>query len=295
MQRVLITGATGFIGNHLTHKMVAEGFDVHILMRSESRMPWNAQITCKITVHHYDGTIESMQRSVQAAKPDLVIHLASLFIAEHRPQDVSALVLSNIMMGAHLLEAMQENGVKHLVNTGTLWQHYLNEAYEPVNLYAATKQAFEDLASYYVKSSSLKMLTLKLYDTYGLDDRRGKLISLFQKMCQSGELLKMSPGEQKLGLVYIDDVVNAYKMSVEAVQQQSEASHESYFVVPKAFYSLKETAAIFEKVNRCKLNIEWGGRPYRNREIMKPFVGEKLPDWEAEIDLEQGLERMLES
>ena len=67
---------------------------------------------------------------------------------------------------------MKEVGVKILVNTGTSWQHYENKDYSPVNLYAATKQSFEAILQYYVEVASLKAITLKLFETYGLDDPR---------------------------------------------------------------------------------------------------------------------------
>ena len=67
---------------------------------------------------------------------------------------------SNITFGTQLVEAMVANGCYQFVNTGTSWQHYENDEYNPVNLYAATKQAFEDILRYYVETSALRVITL---------------------------------------------------------------------------------------------------------------------------------------
>ena len=58
---------------------------------------------------------------VGAARPDVVFHLASTFVAEHSTEDVAALVESNLLLGTQLAEAMRVHGRTLLVNTGTAW------------------------------------------------------------------------------------------------------------------------------------------------------------------------------
>ncbi|MDZ5724904.1 NAD-dependent epimerase/dehydratase family protein [Acetobacterium sp. K1/6] len=99
----------------------------------------------------------------------MVVRLASLFVSEHNASDVDKLFMSNVVFGAHLLEAMKTLEVNYLINTGTNWQNYCGSEYNPVNLYAATKEAFEDIAKFYTQTTSLRMITLRLYDTYGID------------------------------------------------------------------------------------------------------------------------------
>ena len=66
-------------------------------------------------------------------------HLAARYIAANAYEDIGGLVKDNIEFGTELLEAMKANNINHFVNTGTAAQHYENEAYNPMNLYAATK------------------------------------------------------------------------------------------------------------------------------------------------------------
>ena len=79
-----------------------------------------------------------------------IIHLASLYLASHRPDQVADLVNANILLGTSLLEAAKLAGVRWFLNTGTIWQNYqspeCSDEYHPVNLYAATKQAFITMA-----------------------------------------------------------------------------------------------------------------------------------------------------
>ena len=126
MPTALITGATGFVGSHLARRLVQEGWRVHILSRVDSRLA-EAEEFAYVINHIYDGSTDSMLNCVVQAKPDVVYHLASLFLSQHKVKDVNELIQSNVLFGSQLLEAMKENQVTNLVNTGTSWQHYNNE------------------------------------------------------------------------------------------------------------------------------------------------------------------------
>jgi nucleoside-diphosphate-sugar epimerase len=134
-----------------------------------------------ITVHEFDGASSTMDEIVKRSNPDVVFHLASLFLSQHRPENVEPLIQSNLLFSTQLVEAMVNNGCKLLVNTGTSWQHFEDAHYSPVNLYAATKQAFEVILDYYVEAKGLALISLALFDTYGPGDPRPKLFSLLRK------------------------------------------------------------------------------------------------------------------
>ncbi len=293
MKRVLITGGTGFIGTNLIKKMVGMNIEINVVIRKTSNLDNLAGLRDIIKLHIYDEDISSMIKIMEASSPDIVIHLASLFIAEHSSDEVDDLIKSNILFGTHLLEAMKINGVNHLINTGTNWQNYSGSEYNPMDLYAATKEAFENIARFYSESSPIKMITLKLYDTYGPNDKRNKIFNLFKRISISGENLDMSPGEQLLGLVYIDDVVEAFICAMRLLQNSDLKNQHVYFVNPDKFISLKEVVSIYEEILGLKLNINWGARSYRVREIMNPYIGQRLPNWRPKVDLYRGIDYLV--
>ena len=265
--KVFLTGATGFIGSQLAQRLVAEGHEVAIVVRPESQLNILQAVLPRIQVHVYDGSYASLLHALQAAQPAVVIHVASLFLAQHKPEDVARFIESNLNFPTQLLQAMSDLGIKRFINTGTSWQHYQNEAYNPVNLYAATKQAFEALLAYYVEAQGFRAITLKLFDTYGPGDTRPKLFSLLRKTARSGETLRMSPGEQLLDLVYIDDVLDAYLLAMARMSEVTKA--ECYAVSNPAHLSLRELVRIYGETVGRLVNVEWGGLPYRPREVLE--------------------------
>lgn len=287
---VLVTGASGFVGSHLVRRLVDEGATVHIVVRPESNLEQLQRVQRHVVAHRLDGTTEGLASIVAESSPEIVFHLASLFVSEHRPADIRPLIGSNLLFGSQLLEAMKAVGASRLVNTGTSWQHYRNEAYSPVNLYAATKHAFEILLQYYLETSELQAVTLKLFDTYGPDDPRPKLMHLLDRISESGETLAMSPGEQLIDLVHIDDVVDAYLGAAQRLLDGLGGEHERYAVSSGKPLPLKELARLVGEALGKELNIEWSGRPYREREVMVPWDrGDTLPGWRPTIGLAEGV------
>ena len=292
-KKVVITGASGFVGSNLTRYLLGKNIEVYIIVRPTSDISFLEKKDYNLNIFRYDKDINKLISFFNEIQPDCVFHLASNVIAEHKANQIDSLVQSNITFGLHLLEAMKETGVKRLVNTGTFWQHYNNEEYNPVCLYAATKQAFETLLEYYVQAESFKVITLKLFDTYGENDRRPKLINLLNKFADEQTELNMSPGEQILNLVHVNDVCKAFDSAQELLyNNNNNACHLRYDVANYKTHTLKEVIEIFELVSNKKINVIWSGRPYRKREVMKLWdKGEILPNWESKISLEEGLKK----
>ena len=288
--KILITGVNGFIGRNLSRELLDRRNDIYSIIRSSTDR--NFFDKNGIRYHIDKGSTDEMIDYFMVQKFDGVIHLASCFLAEHKPNEIAELIDSNLLFSTRVLDSSVKSNVKWFLNTGTFWQHYQNQEYSPVNLYAATKQAFEVIAKYYMEISEIVFVTIKLNDTYGYGDTRQKLFNLWGRIAESGEHLKMSQGEQKIDIVHVKDVVAAYAKMVHLLNADDRYKHNgaSYAVSSGAQIRLKELAKVFEKTIHKKLNIEWGGRKYRIREVMEPwYANECVPGWQPVIKLRDGI------
>ncbi len=287
--RILVTGATGFIGTNLTRELKKQ-HELFILGQFEGD-PEKLGLPGIVMT----DDIRQLADYIKSNEIEGIIHLASLYLTVHTPEQVKDLVLSNVYFGTAVLEAVSLAGtVKWFLNTGSIWQNYnvKGTAYNPVNLYAATKQAFIDMAKYYRDVFGIRFCTLKLCDTYGPGDPRPKLFKLFKDYSESGEVLKMSLGEQLLDILYVSDIVSGFSHLVDLLGS-NEPLGEQYVLSSGKQRSLRSLADVFASVSGRKLNIEWGGRPYRDREVMIPWKGPILPGWEPKVDLELGIQLFL--
>ena len=287
--RILLTGVTGFIGSHLLKRLQQEQHGLAVLVR-----PGTDTKNLDANVIVDSGQVAQVAEQIAGFQPDAVIHLASCFIAQHKPEDIDQLVESNVTFPTRLLEAMQLADCKTLINTGTSWQHFENNEKRPVNLYAASKQAFECMARYYSDAHGMKVVNLKLYDTYGSGDTRPKLFATLKRIASSGESLAMSPGAQLIDILHVDDVVDAYCVCLQKLPDLPQWS--SYAISSGKPLPLTELVAAFEQATGKKLNIDFGAREYRPREVMVPWnTGQTLPGWRPLIDLQTGIKRYLDA
>ena len=291
--KILVTGATGFIGQNLVKILLENKFEVHCIVRNNSDI---SNMNNLVNVFKYDEDINNLMEYFQKENFDGVIHLASLFLVSHSKNDISSLITSNIKFGTELLEACKVSDVNWFINTGTFWQNYQNEDYNPVNLYAATKEAFESVAKYYTQTSNLIFTTIKLNDTFGANDTRNKVFNLWNKIAKSGETLEMSAGEQIIDISYIDDVVLAYEVLITHLNsnQKEDFKNKEFVVTNNEKMSLKELSRVFEEATNTRLNIKWGERPYREREVMIPYdKGQTVPNWNQKYTLKQSIQKTI--
>jgi len=291
-KRILVTGGTGFIGNAFIEKSQKE-YELYVLVRETSDIEKLSKLDVDILKY---SDFESIEKYFKKYNFHGLVHFASNVMNEHTVSNITHLLNDNITFSTYLLEYSKKYNVRWFINTGTFWQNYDNKEYSPVNLYAATKQAFEDIAQYYYETSELNFVTIRLNDTFGENDNRPKIFNYWKENIETGDVLDMSPGEQIIDISYIGNIIDGYLELISLLDKDNERKLRGYVYSIHAdeIMSLKELSKIFENIVGKKLNINWGGRSYRDREVMKPWTGgHRIPNWQQKISLEDAIKKTL--
>ena len=286
MGDIFITGANGFLGSNLVKHFLDTGHKVIAVIRAGGSQENLSNLNCMVI--EYDESISSLQKHLNANTT--VIHTAAYYVAEHKEEDVAILGSSNIQYGLNLLEAMRLSGAKKIINIGTTWQGYEGQDRRPVNLYAATKQAFEDFIAYYCDAEGFSSISLRLNDTYGEEDKRMKLVKLLINSGITQTTLNMSPGEQRVNLTHISDVCNAISISVKKLPKENDL--KIYNLINKDEYSLKDLVQIIEGELKINIPVNFGAREYREREVMEPMKSQPLELYKPLTELQAGIQKI---
>ena len=290
--KCVMTGATGYIGSHVLKYLLSKGWEIHVIADPKFGYANIEDVLSQVDVFEYDGNILSLCDYFQKVKPDVVFHLAAAVITNYKPEQVPVLIQSNIQLGAEILEAMKSSETKLFVSTGSYWQNYNSDTYNPVDLYAATKEAFEKIVQFYVDAYGLRHVNLRLFDVYGEDDKRPKLWNALRDIAGTDKHIAVSPGEQLLDLIHISDVCTAYEAAFFALIEDASIMNKVYGVRTGVTHSLKEAIMVLENALGNKINVDFGAKPYKEREVMKPKSDyELLPNWSYRISLEEGFKR----
>lgn len=286
--KILLTGTNGFIGKNLKiHlKNNHEIFEIKRLKKSVRKNK---------NIFYYDYEIKNLIDFFNSVKPDIVIHLASLFLSEHESHDINDLIKSNILFSSHIVEAMSKSKCRNIINTGTSWQNFNDEVYNPVNLYAATKEAFFKILYFYHLSHNINCVNIKLFDTYGQKDKRKKLFNILNQASKGERTIDMSDGKQKINLLHVNDVCKGFESALNLFKNRK-TFFETYALSSREVITLKRLVTKYLRINKLNVKINWGKKKQREKEVVNPWSNYVLlPNWKQEIYLEYGLKNLYEN
>ena len=279
-RRALLTGVTGFLGGYTALCLIAGGWQVAAVVRTSSRTEL-LPAAVREQIVFYDAEHMDLREIVREAAPDVVFHLAAYYTTIHSYDEIDDLIASNVTFGTKLLDAMDRNNVRRLVYARSSWQHYRGDDYEPANLYAASKEAFDAIVRFYEAANGLQRIGLTLFDTYGEDDRRNKLLAVLPKIAAERKRLALSPGEQQVDFVHAEDAARAFVLAGSYLAEGRTDLCGDYVVSSGTTLTLRELIRRYECLRGEQMPVDWGARPYRVREVMIPWRGGRiLPGWE---------------
>ena len=289
--KLLLTGATGYIGKKLVAKLKELNHDLYVVARPESDVSGIDNCVESII---FNTDLKKMHGQICQIRPEGWINLAGTYYGVHDVDKIAPLLNDNIVFETYVLDAVVKSGGSVVIHTSSFQQRKDGKEYSPINLYASVKQAFEDILFYYSSTEKIREITLELFDTYGSDDNRNKVFNYVRRL-KAGDTLDMSPGEQKMYFCYIDDDISAYIKALEILMDKNAGFRKKYSVRGENPIELKSFVDQYIKLVGSRISVNWGKRPYMEQEIMDPTgYGIVLPGWKSEIGYEQGIQLCVE-
>lgn len=267
MKRVLITGASGFVGANLAFRLLDEGHEVHALLRSGFSR-WRLQaVLDRVRTHQVDlSDTERLGAIVGEIRPDWVFHLAAYGGSSHQT-DVDAMVSTNLVGTVKLLEACVKAGIEAFVHTGSSSEYGFKrhapaetEMLEPNSPYAVTKAAATLFCRYTAQRYGLNLCTLRLYSVYGPWEDPARLMPQLIMKCLQGKLPQLATPSIARDYVHVDDVADACLLAASRPARETGAI---YNVGTGVQTDLRTLVQMAREVLGVKAQPEWGTMPDR--------------------------------
>ncbi len=281
MLRILLTGASGYLGSHLAHAFLNSGHEVAILKRSTSCMNRIADITNQIIT--FDVDIDTVRAPFEnLGHIDAIVHTATCYGRNNEnPVDIFK---TNTLFPLELLEAAAFFKTKTFFNTDTVLHEHLNA-------YALSKKQFRLWGKNYADSGKIKFVNIRLEHFFGPGDDSSKFTTWVIQQCLANvPSIPLTMGEQKRDFIYIDDVVSAYLLLLEKIDTENEwldirlnTGHP---------LTIKEFVKAVHEATHSTSKLDFGALPYRKNEIRQstknPYFIEES-GWRIKWDLASGL------
>jgi nucleoside-diphosphate-sugar epimerase len=295
MKRVLLTGATGFVGANLCRRFLSEGHEVHCLVRNEYTTWRIEDIQKDVQIHVVDlNDLDGLLPVITSVRPDWVFHLAT-HGAYSWQEDLNKIIQTNILATVNLVEACLKTGFEILINTGSSSEYgYKDHApsemewIDPNSYYAVTKASATLYCRYTAIRHNVCIPTLRLYSVYGKYENQGRLIPTLILQGMNGLLPPLVDPNIARDYLYVKDLENAY---ILLANQLRGTTGEVYNLGSGIQTSLSEVVAITRNVFRLSVEPQWGTMPSRQWDttIWKANNDRiKAVGWFPEYTFEQG-------
>jgi nucleoside-diphosphate-sugar epimerase len=214
--RVLVTGAAGFIGSHVTRQIVQDGHTVWALVSPQASTERLANILDRVSVARVDlRDSKTVQELVRLARPDCAIHLAwyavpGQFWSSEKNLECAA-------MSLNLARCLAEAGCSRLVAAGSCAEYdgdygFLSEDVTPLRprtLYGVCKNATRQILQAYCERVSMKFAWTRFFYLYGPGEAKERLVPSVILALLSGQPAKCTEGKQMRDFLHVEDVASA--------------------------------------------------------------------------------------
>ena len=282
--KILVTGATGFLGSHLVTALLKQGHQVIVLKRSFSDTRRLKEVLSSVAVYDLDRSPLS-DPFRDHGKLDAVLHTATCY--GRGGESSSELCEANLAFPLRLLEAACSHGTARFINTDTSLER-------GINAYALSKKQFSEWGKLAADGGRIRFVNVVLEHFYGPGDDESKFVTHVIKSCRRGvPELRLTKGEQERDFIYIDDVVSAYLLLMEEGEGAQPACAE-YPLGSGRTVSIRALVEMISRLTGSKTRLDFGALPYRQNEAMRSVADVSALTrlgWKAATDLAAGLAR----
>ena len=292
VKKILITGASGFIGTNLINKLLRQGFNIAVLNRSS-----NLKLD---TVKQYAGDISDydfVEKSVLDFQPNKVFHLAGYKERSSKVEDLSISLTVNLLGTLNLYQALLKiTSVESIVTLGTTDEYGGNEPpfkeilkELPASAYGFSKFCATKLSEFFSRNFKLPIVVLRPTIAYGPHQGLEMFIPSLINSLISGEKYEMTPGDQVRDFIYISDLIDV----MLTVSVGDGFAGQVFNVGSGEAVKIKEVAIYIAKHLDKEHLLHVGAMPYRDREVMHYMTSIdeicNKSGWKPKVNFEKGL------
>ncbi len=259
-RRILISGATGFVGANLVRRMLERGHEVHVIVRPDSAAWRIGEVIDEVQLHRFDLLdAEATRQGVTAARPQVVLHFAA-HAALPQETDEMEIILHTVQPLVNLASAC--TGCELFINAGSSSEYgFQTEPMtetslpNPTRVHDIAKLTQTLYGTYAARFKGIPLATLRLFSVYGPWEHGRRLSPRLMLSALMGRPMNLSSPDVCRDFIFVDDVVRA----VEQFMEQPVIGDGAVFNLGTGVeHSIREAASLVEEIHGAPLPLTWG-------------------------------------
>jgi nucleoside-diphosphate-sugar epimerase len=300
----LITGASGFIGSHLTRRLVGDGAVVHALTSTVSSVYPARLLDIRDSITLHEASLDdrgAMELLADEVKPEYVFHLGAYTHVGKSWNRVDECIQTNIQGTVNLLMAVERTGFTRFLNTGTseiygdIEVPFREDAtVHPISPYSVSKHAAEEYCRLFADARDLPLVRVRPFNAYGPMQSPDRVIPEIISRAVQGQELKMTQGTQTREFNYVEDLADGFV----ALATAPGIDGDLFNLGCGREVSMRDIATTILRLMGDPITPEFGALPERPIEIYRMHADvtktKERVGWESKISLEDGLQRTID-
>ena len=287
MTTILLTGATGYLGNRLGRKLLDDGYSiVAIHLNHNEKFLYDEKYSNRVSkVYLCDTPIEEI---FSDNKIDGIIHTSTLY--GRSGEQIADMIRANVVFPVELITNAIKKQVQFFINTDTILNKY-------VSPYALTKSNVTEWMKIF--SDNIKMVDIKLDHFYGPKDKNTKFVAaMVEKLINNVAEIDLTEGTQTRDFIYIDDVIEVYRTVLNNLDKMTLGQIATFEIGTNKKTSIKYVVQKLKELTASKSKLNFGAVPYRKNEMLDYEVNTtaiRLLGWIPKVDIDEGLAKIVQA
>jgi CDP-3, 6-dideoxy-D-glycero-L-glycero-4-hexulose-4-reductase len=281
-KKILITGSTGFVGSNIIKLLLKENVYIYDILRDKNKK--NKKILelnkNKNYLPIFYKKFDELKKKLKKVKIDTVINCATYYTKENDIENIENLIKTNITFCSIILEILKSK-IKKFINFGSMMEYSQGNNFSPENFYAVTKYSFQKIEEFYKLRNNIKFYDLKLYETYGDNDERKKIIPTIIKNYSQNKITKIISKNLKMNFVHIESLIQVIHMIIFTKIKEGE-----YCIKNNKFIKIKKLINSLNQKLKKKIKIKYLSSKRINNSTKKFKI---FPNWNDKKNLEEFL------
>ena len=281
-KKILITGSTGFVGSNIIKLLLKENVYIYDILRDKNKK--NKKILelnkNKNYLPIFYKKFDELKKKLKKVKIDTVINCATYYTKENDIENIENLIKTNITFCSIILEILKSK-IKKFINFGSMMEYSQGNNFSPENFYAVTKYSFQKIEEFYKLRNNIKFYDLKLYETYGDNDERKKIIPTIIKNYSQNKITKIISKNLKMNFVHIESLIQVIHMIIFTKIKEGE-----YCIKNNKFIKIKKLINSLNQKLKKKIKIKYLSSKKINNSTKKFKI---FPNWNDKKNLEEFL------